>query len=66
MHTIETETCYKFNSAPRSEPVKVAGINIWVITGNYATFAPAMIERRERMRSLLLLNPANGGRTERL
>jgi len=30
-------------------------INIWLIKGIYVTFAPAMIDRRERNRSLLLL-----------
>jgi len=35
--------------------VKVAVINIWMITGIYVTFAPAMIDRRERIRSLLHL-----------
>jgi len=33
--------------------VKVAMINIWLIIGISFTFAPAMIERRERVRSLL-------------
>jgi len=33
--------------------VKVAIINIWLITGISFTFAPAMIDRRERIRSLL-------------
>ena len=33
--------------------VKVAIINIWLITGISFTFAAAMIERRERIRSLL-------------
>jgi hypothetical protein len=33
--------------------VKIAIINIWLITGISFTFAPAMIDRRERIRSLL-------------
>ncbi|HZJ59866.1 MAG TPA: hypothetical protein VFD24_06300 [Chitinophagaceae bacterium] len=33
--------------------VKVGVINIWLITGISFTFAPAMIDRRERKRSLL-------------
>ena len=35
--------------------VKIAIINIWLITGISFTFAPAMIDRRERIRSLLHL-----------
>jgi ribosome maturation factor RimP len=37
--------------------VKLALINIWLISGNSHKFAPAMNERRERIRSLLLLTP---------
>ena len=35
-------------------------INIWLITGIYVTFAPAMNDRRERIRSLLLLKYLSG------
>ena len=37
-------------------------INIWLITGIYVTFAPAMNDRRERIRSLLLLKYLSGNR----
>jgi hypothetical protein len=61
MHKTGTEVSYhKFSRRENSWAVKVAMINIWLITGNSVKFAPAMIERRERVRSLLLLKYLKG------
>jgi len=53
MQKINSVTWHKVNLQNNRIAVKVAIINIWLITGISFTFAAAMIERRERIRSLL-------------
>ena len=53
MQKINSVTWHKVNLQNNRIAVKVAIINIWLITGISFTFAPAMIDRRERIRSLL-------------
>ena len=52
MH-ITNSAWHKVSFRNKMKAVKVAMINIWLIIGISFTFAPAMIDRRERIRSLL-------------